>query len=67
MSKKIGAVMFMVKYPSRHGWMLAWSTGGGLTRKDARGKFVARLPKGETWKSSYRKGSRVVFVQIKEL
>lgn len=67
MAKKIAAIMFMVRYPSKVGAMMAWSSGGGLTRKEARDKFSARLAKGETWKSSYRKGARVVFVEIKEI
>lgn len=66
MSKKVGAVYFMVRYPSKLGTMLAWHSGGGLTRQEARDRFI-KSRKGLTWKQAYRKGCRVVFVNLREM
>ena len=69
MSKRAGAVAFMIKVPIRgtKNFRLAATRGGWATRQGARNAFVKSLGRSFTWKKCYRGGCRVVMVDITEM
>lgn len=59
-----GGIGYMVKRPNG---VLGFRSGAWASKAGARKAFIKTLGRPWTWKKAYRRGCRVVLVDIKEI